>query len=331
MEKRYKTPDNTVNLIISIDVEEDMPDWKAQDQTTVRNIAGISRLQDLFDEYGIKPTYLLTSPIAEDKDSVSVFLPILKSNRCEIGSHLHPWTTPPVNAAEKDKLMLPSNLDERILREKLINLTGSIRDSFGMAPVSYRAGRFGFNKSSALILRDLGYMVDTSITPLRSWENINGPNFLYDRIEPHFLNEKYGDDSLSELVEVPVSIALTKNLTGLLKRLYLTLPKVTRIRGLLSKDYLNIIDMIWLYPVLYTAEEMTRLSDILVGRGNRVLNMFFHSNEIKVGESIYHKTERDIAGFYDKLKYYFDYIFSRYRVQSRTLKEYRNYFIGERT
>ena len=71
--------DDNVSLIISIDVEEDMPDWKAQDQTTVKNIEGIPRLQDLFDEYGIKPTYLLTTPIAEDRDSVSVFSPILKN------------------------------------------------------------------------------------------------------------------------------------------------------------------------------------------------------------------------------------------------------------
>ncbi len=321
--------DNTVSLIISIDVEEDMPDWKAEDLASTRNISSIPRLQGLFDQYGIKPTYLLTYPIAADEKSISIFKSILENKRCEIGSHLHPWTAPPENPGEKDQLILPSALSDKVLRDKLINLTNLIKDSFNISPTSYRAGRFGFDKRSALILSELGYSVDTSITPLWSWKDINGPSFLYDSVEPHFLKDKYEDDLLKSFLEVPVSIALTKNLTGFMKRAYLNLPRFTKIRGLLSKDYLNIIDTIWLYPVLYTSEEMIRLSDILVNRGNRVLNMFFHSNEIKAGESIYHKSEKDISQFFDRLKRYFDCLFSKYKVKSLTLSELKDQFIGE--
>ena len=45
-----------LNLIVSIDVEEDMPNWKIENATTIRNLAGVPRLQSLFEKYGVKPT-----------------------------------------------------------------------------------------------------------------------------------------------------------------------------------------------------------------------------------------------------------------------------------
>lgn len=317
---------DTISFLVSIDVEEDMPDWKAEDDVSVRNISAIPRLQKLFDQYGIKPTYLLSYPFAEDEECVSVFSSIFKDNRCEIGSHLHPWTTPPVNQVEKDQLILPSALEKNILETKLINLTNCIKDSFGFSPLSYRAGRFGFDLKSAMILKNLGYKVDTSVTPLHSWKCYNGPSFLYDRVEPHTLMEKYKNDALESFLEIPVSIALTREL-GMFKCIYLNLPHFTKIRGLLGNKYLNIVDLIWLYPVLYTHQEMIKLSEALVKRKVNVLNMFLHSNELKAGESVYHKTEKDIDNYFDRMKYYFDYVFSNFTIKSRTLSEYYNIFI----
>lgn len=320
-----------ISLVISIDVEEDMPYWKAEEEATVRNIGSIPRLQGLFDRYSIKPTYLLTYPVASEKDSVSTLTPILEAGRCEIGAHLHPWTTPPIGPGEKEGLIVPSALSENMLREKLTNLTWRIRESFGASPVSYRAGRFGFDSRSAVCLAGLGYLVDSSVTPLVSWKNINGPSYLYDRVEPHFLDEKYGIKDLSSLLEVPTTIALTRDIKGVFKRLYLNIPRFTKIRGLLGRNHLNIIDMLWLYPTLYSAEEMMLLSDILIGRGCTVLNMFFHSSEARAGESIYHKTEEEIKDFFSKLESYFNYLFSNYPVTGRTLSEFRNHFIGGKT
>ncbi len=319
-------PNKTISLLVSIDVEEDMPNWKAEDDVSVRNISAIPRLQKLFDQYGVKPTYLLSYPFAEDKESVSVFRSILKDNRCEIGSHLHPWTTPPVNQEEKDQLILPSALKEDILETKLINLTNCIKDSFGFSPLSYRAGRFGFDLKTAVILKKLGYKVDTSVTPLTSWTCNNGPSFLHDRVEPHTLMEKYNQDDLESFLEIPVSIALTRDL-GIFKGVYLNLPRYTKIRGLLGSKYLNIVDLIWLYPAFYSYQEMIKLSEVLVERKVHVLNMFLHSNELKAGESVYHKTEEDINNYFDRMKYYFDYLFSNFTIKARTLSEYYNFFI----
>ena len=39
---------------------------------TLNNIRRIPRLQDLFDKYGMLPTYLVTYPVASDEESVKI-------------------------------------------------------------------------------------------------------------------------------------------------------------------------------------------------------------------------------------------------------------------
>lgn len=318
----------TVNFLVSIDVEEDMPDWKAQNTVTLRNLEGISRLQNFFDRYNVRPTYLITYPVATDNNGSAVFKDIVSSNRCEIGAHMHTWTTPPVAEEEKDNLLLANCLDDETLNAKLTNITEAIRDRYGFNPASYRAGRFGFDYRSAFILKKLGYKVDTSSTPLMNWQYIGGPSCYFDSVKPHMLNEKFGNDELDQLLEIPVSISLTRELPRFLKHLYLKAPAYTKIRGLLGSKYLNLVELIWLYPVLYSVKEMIRLTEVLINRDVFTLNMFFHSNEIKSGESIYHKTDAHIEQFYDKLKCYFDYLFDSYMVNPKTLNEYYNDYRG---
>ena len=37
-------------LVVSIDVEEDLPNWEIEETTTIRNLEGIPGLQKLFDK-----------------------------------------------------------------------------------------------------------------------------------------------------------------------------------------------------------------------------------------------------------------------------------------
>ena len=304
-----------IYLIISIDVEEDMPYWKIETETTIHNLEGIPKIQRLFDNYNIRPTYLLDYPYVTNENAVEYFKSII--DRCEIGAHMHPWNTPPLTEEESKKIEYPSNLNYQRQYEKIKTVTDELTKAFGRPPASYRAGKFGFNEDTGDILRRLGYLVDSSVTPMVSWENQNGPSFLDYRVEPFLI-----DHSACEILEVPVTISLNKNLPGILEKVYLSIPKFTKIRGLLSKDYLNIVDLVWLYPVLFTSREMIQLSDVLIKRDVNVLNMFFHSSELVSGESIYHKTEKDVERFFDRLKTYFDYIFSKYSIKAKTLSEY---------
>ncbi len=304
-------------LIVSIDVEEDMPNWEIEDKTTIRNLEGIPQLQGLFDKYNIRPTYLLDYPYITDEKATKYFSSI--KDRCEIGAHMHPWNTPPLTDGESKKIEYPSNLPYERQYEKIKTVTDELTKAFGVHPTSYRAGKFGFNADTNDILYRLGYLVDSSITPMVSWEKQDGPSFLDYRARPFWLSH-----SNNKILEVPVTIGLNRNMPEFLEKIYLHLPKSTRIKGLLSKDYLNLVDLIWLYPTLFSDKEMISLVDTMIEKSVKVFNMFFHSSEIKVGESIYIKTEDDLKKFFKHADIFFDYIINDKKMKSVTLTEYRD-------
>ena len=169
------------------------------------------------------------------------------------------------------------------------------------------------------ILERLGYLVDTSITPMVSWKDQNGPSFLDYRANPFW----FGDPK-SSLLEVPVTIGLTKNISKLFEKIYLNIPKCTRIKGILSKDYLNLIDLVWIYPVLFSEKEMILLVDTLMKKSLSVFNVFFHSSEFKTGESLYSKTDEDVNKYFERLEIFLDYMVNKKNVRSVTLSGYRD-------
>ena len=67
-------------LVITIDAEED--NWSRYSATDnpVSNIERLIPLQQLFDEFGIRPTYLVSYPVATNPRSVEILKTILKSN-----------------------------------------------------------------------------------------------------------------------------------------------------------------------------------------------------------------------------------------------------------
>ena len=85
------------HVLLGVDTEADNQ-WEAasRDNLTVKNIEALPRLQKLCDEYGVRPTYLLTHEVAVDEGAKSILRDLAAGGRCEIGTHHHPWTTPPL-------------------------------------------------------------------------------------------------------------------------------------------------------------------------------------------------------------------------------------------
>jgi len=92
------TSKESILFVLSVDTEEEW-DWSGpfpQDHLSVENTRRISKFQSFCDRLGIKPTYFVNYAIANDPESVQrLKIPLNKGN-CEIGGHLHPWCTPPV-------------------------------------------------------------------------------------------------------------------------------------------------------------------------------------------------------------------------------------------
>lgn len=308
-----------MKFILTIDTEAD-DQWSHGIPLTTKNISCIPALQELCNRHHILPTYFVTSEICEDKNAAGILNKIHQNNQCEIGTHLHVWTTPPFPDSEglsfNDRQHAFANeIPAALFEQKLRHITDQVKDSFGHSPVSFRSGRYGYDKSMAAALTKNGYKIDSSVTPYTSWKKtaglINGtggPDFS--RVDNHLytLKTEYG-----ELLEVPVTILFTKNA---LKKHPKWAEFIARHRNKYFNKFLALLKLnnqpLWLRPspdssvsdlkeVVHTAESI----------GLEYLVMMFHSSELLPGGSPYWKSEHDVEGLFETLSEFFIFLKSK--------------------
>jgi hypothetical protein len=204
-------------LVVTVDTEADDA-WGRPDRISLRNLAELPRFQALCERHGAVPTYLATYECATRDEAVAVLAPLARAERCEIGHHLHVWTTPPFareRPAGIDADWLPayqSELPQGLLRDKADCLHEAIRDAFGRAPTAHRAGRWGVDQRTIDWLTQRGYLVDTSVTPLTNWRGSRGrdqggPSFARYPIGPYFWPASAdGEHAERGVIEIPVSV-----------------------------------------------------------------------------------------------------------------------------
>ncbi|HVS20115.1 MAG TPA: hypothetical protein VMT18_16040 [Planctomycetota bacterium] len=279
-------------LVFTIDVEEDMPDWGITDPITVENVDALPRVHELCARQGVRPTYLCTYPVATMPSSVKVLRALHARGDCEIGTHMHAWNTPPFGAVpgragdERRHTYYQFELGPERFRAKLEVLHQALGELAGEAPRSFRAGRFGIDAATLLELLPLGYEVDSSVTPLTGPVAARGPDF---RNAPQHPYRPARDDVTRPgelpIVEIPVSVSLTRRVPRLVRSTFLRLPQATHLRGLLSRDFLGWLDFAWLYPARFDLELMGAAARTLVEGGAPILNVFLHSSELVDGRS----------------------------------------------
>lgn len=299
----------TVYLAVTVDTEEDQWGLGNRDLTT-SNISRIPRLQSIFDEYGVLPTYLISLPVAENDKAMKILTRILDNRRCEIGSHLHPWITPPVREELVNKSTMLSNLPFDLQMDKLVHLTDVIAQKVGQRPRSFRAGRWGLGPDTVRALVACDYIVDSSVTPFVSWRVYDGPSFYEMPVTPFVMHETKGDMSEEKsrsILEVPPTIGYNRwffHRYPMLGAQFDELPSWLNAKGLASR--MNIMRKIWLSPELNAASSMIILSRVLIKRGVRVLNMSFHSSSLVPGLTPFVRSDEDLERFYRRLTSYFD-------------------------
>jgi len=299
-----------VKFLVTIDTEEER-EWGGayEDHThyTVKNISFLQPLQELFDTHGVKATYLIDYPVAVDAGAAAILKKFQDAHQAEIGMHLHPWVNPPYEEERSVANSFPANLPPELQFKKMKLLTEVIADAVGEKPVTYRAGRYGFNESSVNVLEELGYRVDSSVVPYRRAKLSFEPDFGWlENLEPYFLD--YNDikrPGSSKLLEVPLSVGFSRQVPQWLAKNYVDLPNIG-LRRVLKK--LFDIDLYWLRPSYANLRQMIQLSEALIAGGASYLNMMFHSNELMPGGSKYCKTNEDVQQYLQRLDRYFSYM-----------------------
>ncbi len=292
-------------LIVVVDTEEEFdwsenPDRKA---TAVTAMSQIHRVQDIFNEYGIVPCYVVDYPIASQSESVKPLKEFLDNGQCEIGAHLHPWVNPPYTEKLSISNMYPGNLGYETERDKLKELQSIIKESFGVQSQIYKAGRYGIGENTQAILDELGFTIDLSVCTSFDYRKDGGPDFSDSLTEPYWFGKN------DQFLEIPLTGAFVGNAGKLSKYIYNFSGyfNMFKARGILSR--LSIVDRLMLSPEGYTTEEHKKLTRFLFDKGVRTFTWNFHSPTVVPGMTMYTQNEKQVQAFLDSFKRFFDFFF----------------------
>ncbi len=158
-------------LLVGIDTEGDNQwDAAARRRQTFENIYALDRLHDFFARLGVRPTYLVTYPVARDARSADTLRRLAGRGDCEIGAHHHAWETPPCEPADVDRHPYALSLPLTRFDEQLASLTKAIDEAVGRRPTSYRSGPVRVLGGARVITRTAGIRsgVERGAAALRS-------------------------------------------------------------------------------------------------------------------------------------------------------------------
>ena len=245
-----------MHLLVGIDTEGDNQwDAAARAHQTFENIYALPKLHALFARHGIRPTYVITHPVASDARCADVLARLLAGGDCEIGAHHHVWETPPFTPEDVARHAYASTLPRDRFDQQVASLTAAITAAVGVAPVSYRSGRFGFSADHVAPLERHGYRVESSVAPLFYETHKGGPEFVEAPLRPYFLAYDHASrPGTSNLLEVPVSAALNRRLPAWVRHAYARAPKPYMTKRILRA--LGIVRMRWLRPSYSSLADM---------------------------------------------------------------------------
>lgn len=313
-------------FVVTIDTEEEGL-WSGEyaPTGTVENIRGVPRFQELCDKHAVRPTYLVDAPVVLSASAVGTLKPIQDDNRAEIGAHVHPWNTPPLEEERIKRNSYLCNLPEELQRAKIEWLTDTIESKFGRRPKSFRAGRYGLDIVGARILAECGYLVDSSVIPLTDYRSQGGPDFREARMTPYFV----GDEDLRKpadrggLFEVPVTVGYTHRHFEFASRArataHRTLLRRMKMVGIL--DRLGIATRVKLSPEQANLKQLRQLAIACHARSHPILVLMFHSSSLVPGLSPYVKDLAELDQFLNRLDKFFSFLRDDLRANNCTLAE----------
>jgi peptidoglycan/xylan/chitin deacetylase (PgdA/CDA1 family) len=316
-----------LHLLVGIDTEGDNQwDAEARERQTFENIYALPKLHAVFQRHGVRPTYVVTWPVASDEKSRQVLRFLRLRGDCEIGAHHHAWETPPCSPEDvrRHPYALSLSLDQ--FEAQLAQLTAAIAQAIGEPPVSYRSGRFGFDASHVAALERYGYLVESSVAPLFYEAHKGGPDFVDAPLAPYFLSyDSAVRPGTSRVLEIPCSAALDREVPSWLAHVYGRAPWPYTTRRVLKK--LGVARVQWLRPSYSSLEEMCALARRLAIAGVPVLNMLFHSSEAIVGGSPYNRTEAELEAFLDRLDKFLAFAVTELGARPATFREFHDSYL----
>ncbi len=282
-------------LAIVVDTEEEF-DWTQPVSRSNRGTASIpdqARIHEIYDPLGIVPTYVIDHPVASDPAAVAFLGQLQREGRAEIGAHLHPWVSPPHDEELSAHNSYHCNLPAALEHAKIAALTSLIEGNFGIRPVIFKSGRYGYGPSTRDALLALGYQIDCSFVPHVSFAADGGPRYYGVPDQPFWL------DDARQLLEIPLTSGFIGALSvygphcaPLFDNRYATR---LRIAGALGRT--KLLARSRLTPEGVSVQEQCRLLRTLVARGQRIFTLAYHSPSLGLGHTPYVRNAEERAAF----------------------------------
>lgn len=319
------SPESTA-FVTTVDVEMDDA-WARPERVGLTNLGQLRRFQTLCDTYGILPTYLVTYECAPRPESMAVLLPILKRGTCEIGHHLHVWTTPPFEEEQIPGVDTAwvhgyqSELPDSLLQEKAACLKEAIEETFGVSPTSHRAGRWGIDARSLIWLSENGFTVDSSVVPYADYSRQVGrraPGPCYWGFPARPFPWSGIDGESIDLVEAPVTTRAPRISPRVAAALRADCASARHLRRFLRR-LCHVGTPLRPLPRSRPGE-LVRVADLALRHGSPVLNFMLHSSELALHCSPYSADDVKTQAVWRGIDEIFSYV-RRRGLMSRTLAE----------
>jgi glycosyltransferase involved in cell wall biosynthesis len=294
-------------LVVIVDTEEEF-DWRkpfSRANMGVCNMRAQFRAQEIYQRYGIVPTYALDYPIVVQEEGYRPLIELHESGGCELGAQLHAWVTPPFEEEVCERNSFACNLPVGLERRKLETLTHAIERRFGVRPLLYRAGRYGAGASTPRILDDLGYEVDCSVLPGIGRGSHYAPDYSGATAHPFWLATR------RPILELPVTVGTVGPAQMFGEPLYdviaSDLGRRLRLPGIMARAHL--LNRIRLSPEGNTLEESKHLTRRFIENGHRIFAVSYHSPSLEPGNTPYVTDQADLDRFLSWIEGYVRFFF----------------------
>jgi hypothetical protein len=326
--KRREEIRTPLRFVVTVDTEADSA-WSKPEIVALENLRSLPRFQDLCEEYGIVPSYLLTYECATRDEALAVLEPLASRRRCEIGHHLHVWTTPPFQSEGPSGIdgawihAFQFELPDSLFTEKAERLRQAIEAAFGRSPTAHRAGRWGVDQRTVDWLASAGFVVETS---MRTWMRLtrHGPGIKLStprgkriaaaeyepRRNPYFWPSAIRGADVAPIVELPATVEVPDGLPTTLCRRAMALRWPGE--SIFARLYRRGGGQRMLRPdPSYAAGELPKIMERALGQGVTVLNLMLHSSELALGTSPFTQTGAGLNAIWTHLEAAFRYVRDR--------------------
>jgi hypothetical protein len=305
MEKKILSNSKS-RFMITVDTEADNS-WSSPEKIEMKNFEEIPRFQELCEMYDIIPVYLLTYEYATYKPAIKYLKPKLEQGKCDIGHHLHVWSTPPfqneMNGIDMDWLhAYQYELPDDLFYEKANCLKDAIITSFGKHPIIHRAGRWGIDDRTIDWMSDNDFLIDSSVTPgINLSGNLGklqfGPDFSNESGNPYLWETK----RTKTIIELPVTVIVKR---GFLSPFTLFIKRIVQNNYSFEKIMRKIHNTKMLRP--HPKYELSFYKKA-IGK-HAFINMMIHSSELAFGCSPYTQTREDYNAIWKILEFTFSQV-----------------------